>query len=243
MRLTVLGCAGSFPGPDSPCSSYLVETDGFRLLVDLGSGALSALQRHIGLYDVDAVVLSHLHPDHWFDLCPYMVARQYGGGQPLPPLPVYSPPGLTERLTMAYDQPPDVYDIRPLTAGRLQIGPVAVHVQRVNHPVETYGLRIEHGGRVLTYSADTGPCDALVDLARDADVLLCEASFVSGPGNTRDLHLTGAQAGEHATRAGVGRLLLTHLVAWNDVEQVRAEAAATFTGDLALARPGGVYEI
>jgi ribonuclease BN (tRNA processing enzyme) len=96
---------------------------------------------------------------------------------------------------------------------------------------------------VLAYSADTGPTDALVDLARDADVLLCEASFVSGGDNPEGLHLTGAQAGEHAVRAGARRLLLTHLVAWNDDEEVRAEARSAFPGPLDVVRAGDVYDV
>ena len=93
MRLTVIGCAGSFPGPESPASCYLVEADGFRLLLDFGNGALGVLQRHAGLYDIDAICLSHLHGDHCLDMCSYWVARTYGPGGPLPSIPVYGPAG------------------------------------------------------------------------------------------------------------------------------------------------------
>ncbi|MDQ1641724.1 MAG: hypothetical protein QOJ90_1075, partial [Actinomycetota bacterium] len=110
-------------------------------------------------------------------------------------------------------------------------------------PVEAWGMRLEHGGRVLTYSADTGPTDALVDLARDADVFLCEASFQHGGDNPPDLHLTGREAGEHATRAGARRLLLTHVPPWYDAGQAEAEAGTTFTGPLELAKPGAAYDV
>ena len=93
MRLTVIGCAGSFPGPDSPASCYLVEADGFRMLLDLGNGALGVLQRHAGLYDIDAICLSHLHGDHCLDMSSYWVARTYAPGGPKPPVPVYGPAG------------------------------------------------------------------------------------------------------------------------------------------------------
>jgi ribonuclease BN (tRNA processing enzyme) len=138
----------------------------------------------------------------------------------------------------------DVYDFRTLTGGSFEIGPFSVTVERVNHPVETYGVRLEHAGRVLTYSADTGMCDALGRLAAGADLFLCEASYLDGPGNPPDLHLTAREAGEAATKAGVGRLLLTHLIsAWGDGEETYRAAAEAFTGPVELVRPGARYEI
>lgn len=242
MRLTVLGCAGSFAGPDSACSAYLVEADGFQLLVDIGSGAFGALQRYADPERIDAVALSHLHLDHWADLSGMEVFRSYHPGGPLPELPVWGPGGLAGSIEQVLG-PGAPFALRSLVGGEQQIGPFQVTAVRMNHPVQTFGLRLEHDGRVLAYSADTGPCDALVELARGADLLLCEASYVEAGDNAPDVHLTGGQAGEHATRSGVDRLLLTHLVSWNDVEQVRTEAAATFAGELAIARPGGVHEI
>jgi ribonuclease BN (tRNA processing enzyme) len=125
----------------------------------------------------------------------------------------------------------------------MEIGPLRVTAAHMNHPVETFGFRLEHAGRSLAYSADTGPADALVGLARDADVLLCEASFAepAGVGATalpENLHLTGRQAGQHAARAGVGQLVLTHLVPWNDQSQTLDEAGQAFTGPLTLAASG-----
>jgi ribonuclease BN (tRNA processing enzyme) len=248
MRLTVLGCAGSFPGPESPCSCYLVEAAGFRLLLDFGSGALSTLQRFHGLHAVDAILLTHLHADHFFDACQYVVARRYSPSGPLPPIPVYAPAGAPERLATAYGGPDesleDVYTFYALQPGMFPIGPFEVTVDRVIHPVETYGVRIEHNGRVLTYSADTAPCDALVRLAQGADTFLCEASYLDGEDNPPDLHLTGREAGEQATKAGVGRLLLTHLVtAWGSEAETREAASSTFSGPVEIVRPGCRYEI
>ena len=248
MRLTVIGCSGSFPGPDSPGSCYLVEADGFRLLLDLGNGALGVLQRYCGLYDVDAVCLSHLHADHCLDLCSYTVARLYAAGGAQPPIPVYGPPGTAERMTRAYSMEPGpevraAFDFRTLAAESRGIGPFAVTTDHVNHPVETFGFRFEHGGHSLVYSADTGEAPALENLARDADLLLCEASFLDGPDLPPDLHLTGRQAGEHAKRAGVGSLLLTHLVPWNDRDASMAEASAAFDGPVTLAVSGHVVDL
>jgi ribonuclease BN (tRNA processing enzyme) len=248
MRLTVLGCAGSFPGPDSACSAYLVEAAGFRLLVDFGSGSLSALQRYAGLNAVDAILLTHLHCDHMLGACDYVVVRRYGPNGALPPVPVYAPAGAPDRIAAAYsaDEGPvdDVYTFYGLQPGTFPIGPFTVTVDRVNHPVETYGVRLEHDGRVLCYSSDTAPCDALLRLAHGADVFLCEASYLEGDRNPPDLHLTGRDAGEVATKAGVGRLLLTHLVAaWGSEAATQDEAEAGFAGPVDVVRPGARYEI
>jgi ribonuclease BN (tRNA processing enzyme) len=248
MRLTVLGCAGSFPGPESACSAYLVEADGFRLLVDFGSGSLSALQRYAGLKAVDAIILSHLHCDHMMDAVTYVVVRRYAPEGPLPPLPVYAPAGAPERLAAAYssDEGPldDVYTFYGLQPGSFPIGPFTVTVDRVNHPVETYGVRLEYNGRVLAYSGDSAPCEALLRLAQGADLFLCEASYLDGVDNPPDLHLTGREAGEIATKAGVRRLLLTHLVtAWGSEAETLESAVSSFQGPVEIARPGARFDI
>ncbi len=247
MRLTILGCAGSFPGPSAPCSSYLLEADGFRLLVDFGTGSLSALQRYHSMTGIDAVLLSHLHADHILDACSYIVVRRYAPDGPYPPLPLYGPPGVAARIAGAYGEDSgldDVYDFHELSPGTLHIGPFTVTVDRVNHPVETYGMRFEHGGRVLAYSADTAPCDALLRLAHKADLFLCEASYPDGAENPPGLHLTGREAGETATKAGVTRLVLTHLVpAWCPEDNVVESATAAFAGPIEIARSGARYDV
>ncbi|WP_214106552.1 MBL fold metallo-hydrolase [Acrocarpospora catenulata] len=249
MRLTIVGCSGSFPGPDSPSSCYLLEAEGFRLLLDFGSGALGPLQRHIGLYDVDAIGLSHLHADHCLDLCPYHVVRTYSMEGPFPKVPVYAPDGAARRLNAAYGMPEEPvmensFDFIPLAPGRWEIGPFEVTTARVNHPVETYGFRVSHGGRSVVYSGDTGESPELVRLAKEADLLLCEASFVDLPNLPVDLHLSGRQAAEHAAKAGVGQLVLTHLVPWFDHDRVLAEAGGGgFAGGIELARSGAVYDL
>jgi ribonuclease BN (tRNA processing enzyme) len=248
VKLTVVGCSGSFPGPESPASCYLVEADGFRLLLDLGSGALGALQRHIGVADVDAVALTHLHPDHCLDMCSYYVARRYHPGGPLPRIPVYGPSSTPARLARAYDVPAApgmtgqfVFSRYP--DGVFEVGPFRVSAVPVSHPVETYGLRVEHGGRVLAYSGDSAPCDGLVRVAKGADTFLCEASFHEGRDTVPDLHMNGRQAAEHATRAGAGRLLITHIPPWNDPRRTLAEASQAYDGPTDLARPDATYDI
>ena len=190
MKLTVIGSSGSFGGPGNPCSSYLVEHDGHRVLLDFGNGALGELQRYGDIYDLQAVILSHLHADHCVDMCGYYVARKYRpGGEPLPLLPVWGPSGTRERIAKAYDtddaECESVFTFRDVlegapegaTGNTFETGPFTVRVTRVDHPVEAYAIRLEAGGHTLVYSGDTGPCAALDHLAKGADLLLAEASF------------------------------------------------------------------
>ena len=249
MRVTVIGCSGSFPGPESPASCYLIEAEGFSLLLDMGNGAVGTLQRYHDVLDIDAICLTHLHPDHCLDLCVYWITRTYCPGGPAPRIPVYGPAGTREHMIKAYELDPnpgmtDTFDFRVLTPGSERIGPFTVTTARMNHPVEAYGLRIEHRGRSLTYSGDTGPTSALVELARDCDLLLCEAAFVQQPNLPPDMHLTGREAAEHASRAGARRLVLTHLLPWNDPAQTLTEAkGGDYVGSIELAEVGAVYEL
>lgn len=234
MKVTVVGCAGTYPGPESPCSSYLFEHDGFRLLVDAGNGSTGTLQRFCGLTGIDAVAISHLHGDHFLDLVTYTYARRYHPDGPVPTLPVHGPTGIAATMAGAFGRPvadllDEVYQFGELTdGGEIGIGPFTLATRRVDHPVETNAMRISAGGRSIAYSADTARCDALVELARGADVLLCEASYLDGEDNPPGIHMTGSEAGEVASRADVGRLVLTHLVPWGDADRSLAEASGTF---------------
>jgi ribonuclease BN (tRNA processing enzyme) len=251
MRLTVVGCSGSFPGPDSPASCYLLEADHdgrtWRILLDLGSGALGVLQRHVDPLTVDAVLLSHLHADHCLDLCGYYVLRRYHPAGQQPRIPVWGPVGTADRMARAYDLPDEPgmheeFDFR-VYDGPLTLGPFSVEPVQVDHPVPAYGLRVTADGVTLGYSGDTGPCPGLDEIARDADLLLAEASFRSGVDNPAHLHLTGAQCGEAATRGGARRLMLTHVPPWYDAADALAEAKGTYTGPISLARSGESHEI
>ena len=242
MQVTIVGWAGSFPGPDSPASCYLIETGDFRLVLDLGNGALGALQRYTALSDVDAICLSHLHADHCMDMLGYSVFQNYHPAGPRRRIPVYGPSGTEERLALALGSHSksmaEAFEFATLAPGSIEIGPLTITTALMRHPVETFGFRIEHAGQVVAYSADTGPCNELVTLARGADLLLAEASYVDGPDLPADLHLTARQAAEHAARAGVAELVLTHLVPWNDPAVSHAQAAAAYDGRLRLARSG-----
>ncbi|MBA2389597.1 MAG: MBL fold metallo-hydrolase [Geodermatophilaceae bacterium] len=249
MKLTVVGCSGSGPGPDSPASCYLIEQDGFRLVLDLGNGSLGQLARYTDIRTIDAVVLSHLHADHCLDACALMVVHRFHpAGRPAP-ISMLGPRGTTERLLAADAGSPslhDVFTVADLSPGARELGPFRLEAARVNHPVETYALRVTTEGRSLTYSADTGECPALIELARDTDLLLCEASFVEPAAHERsnppNVHLSGRQAGEHAAAAGVGRLLLTHIPMWIDPARVLTEASGTFPA-AELVHSGSTYDL
>ena len=245
MRLTVIGCAGSYPNAESPASCYLVEHDGHRILLDLGNGSFGVLQRHLDLTwpgALDAVILSHCHIDHCADLGSLYVQRQYAPVRATEPLLVLGPSDARARAVAMYGKSDEAgldsqFDFRTFPRGPLEVGPFTIEAVRAAHPVESFCIRVTAGGRSLVYSGDTGPTPNLVELARGADLALFEASFV-GDDNPSGVHLTGADAGRIATEAGVGMLVLTHLVAWNDDEQVATEARAHFAGPLELARSG-----
>ena len=255
MRLTVVGCSGSYPGPDSPASCYLLEADDphdpagrtWRVLLDLGSGALGALHRHADPLSVDAVLLSHLHADHCLDLSGYYVLRKYHPAGPQPRIPVWGPVGTADRMARAYDLPLDPgmhheFDFR-VWAGPVEVGPFTVTPMPMVHPVAAFGLRVSAHGKTVAYTGDTGPTPALDELARNADLFLAEASFRAGDDNPPDLHLTGTDGGAAAARAGAKRLVLTHVPPWFDPEDALAEATAVYDGPIELARCGSVYEL
>lgn len=258
MRLTVLGCSGSGPGPDSPASGYLLAAGDTRLVLDLGNGSFGVLQRHLDPWLLDAVVLSHLHADHCADMSGLVVHRRYHPLRPaeVAPLPVFGPADTATRLALAYAPSPeergstdlsDVLMFRKAADGGL-VADVTLRTAPVDHPVEAYAVRVEHGGRSLVYSGDTGPCAALVELAEGADVLLCEASWPHVvPGRWTEppagLHMSGRQAGEHAAGAGVGRLLLTHVPTWCDPGALLAEAQEAFDGPVEVVVPDATYDV
>lgn len=251
MRLTVVGCSGSVPGPDSPASCYLLEHEGVRILLDLGNGALGPLASFVDLCEIDAVLVSHLHADHCIDLTSAYVARRYGPRLVPPPLPVYGPAGTAGRIARAY------------SAGRgtggmakgfsffdygapeeiIEIGPFRITTTVVAHPVTCHAIRVSAGGRTLVYSGDTGPTEALVELSRGAHVALYEASGLAEQPMPADLHLRAHEAAEHARDAGVERLILTHLVPWIDPNMIFAQGRAVFGADTLLARTGLVVDV
>lgn len=255
MKVTVIGCSGSFAGPDSSASCYLVEAPlpaepgrTWRILLDLGSGALGALHRHADPLSIDAVLITHLHADHFFDISGYYVLRKYHPKGPQPPIPVWGPRATRSRVARAYGLPKDPgmneeFTFKRLRKGPMEIGPFTVTALRMDHPVEAYGFRVEYDGRVLAYSGDTARCDALVELARDADLLLAEAAFRDDVDNPPHIHMTGSDAAGVAQEARVGMLVLTHIPPWHDRQDAMHEAAGRYDGPVLLASEGSTYQV
>jgi ribonuclease BN (tRNA processing enzyme) len=253
MIVTVVGCSGSIAGPDSAASCYLLEAhDGarpWRIVFDLGSGAIGPLQRYVDLATLDAVVLSHAHPDHAADAQALSVALRYGYPDPSrPALPLYGPVGIGEVVSEPEAATPfAITELRPTSTSTvsLTIGPLAITVAPAWHPVSALAFRVEgpgeDGGRVtLAYTGDTDRTAVIGTLAAGVDVLLAEAGWAQGatPLGREGVHLTGRQTGELARDAHAGRLVATHIPPWGDREATAAQARAVFAGPVDLATAG-----
>ncbi len=241
VRVTVLGSSGSYPGGGRACSSYLVTSGGYRLLLDCGNGALSNLPCDHA--DIDAIVLSHTHPDHCVDIFGMDIALRYG---PRPStVDVYAPAGAGEQLSQLLV--PDSREAFLATCrfhevgdgDALELGPASASFRRVAHPVEAVASRLEVDGRILAYSGDSGPTPALVASAKDADLFMCDSSWPERAGPyPPGVHCTGLEAGEMAAQAGAARLLVTHVQPQFDPAELAAEAASVFDGEIIVARDG-----
>ena len=242
MRLTVLGGSGAWPAAGGACSGYLVEQDGFRLLLDPGFATVPRLLGLIAAAEVDAVLVTHGHPDHCADLNPLLRARKLTGGSPV--LPVHALPGALDAV-LALDEPQMLagqYELHEL--GRTEaVGPFQVRTVPLPHFVPNLGVRLGAGGAALAYTGDAAPDGGVVELARDADLLLAEASFADGvPEALAGGLSSAADAGRQAARAGARRLVLAHLFPTTDPEAARAAATAAFPGPVEVAAPGLVVD-
>jgi ribonuclease BN (tRNA processing enzyme) len=219
LTLTVLGTASPHPGPDRPCSGYLVSGGGAEVWVDAGPGTFAALQRHTDPARLTAIWISHLHADHSADLLAAAYAFAFGGMTPPAPVPVYAPQDCARRLAGFFGRPDvdflkAVFDFRDLYDGHdVRHWNLRLTSRAVVHDTEAYGLRAECQGSVLAYSGDSGPCPALTELAIGADLFLCEADIDAQGGGERfrQVHLTPEDAGRVARDARVRELLVTHV--------------------------------
>ncbi len=241
MRLTVLGGRGAWPDAGQACSGYLVEHEGFRLLLDPGYAIVPRLFELVSPDAVDAVYVSHGHPDHCADLNPLLRARALRA-DPAPALPVYAPSDALAAV-LALDRPGTLdaaYTLHEFTPGdSLEFGPFRADTRLLPHSRPNAGIRLTAGDRVLAYTGDTGPSAELPGLAHQADVLLADASYVNAPPQELRPHLFSArQAGQLAAHAGVGRLLLTHLMPGTDTAVALGVAAREYDGPIAIATSG-----
>ncbi len=242
LALTVLGCDGSYAGPGGACSGYLVESGGTSLWLDAGPGTLANLQRHLDLDTLDAVVLTHAHPDHWVDVLPYHNVVRYL--RPRTGVAVFSPPEvrrLAAEVNGSLDPAFDWTEVH--NASTAQVGALQLTFSRTDHPPETLAVRIDDAtGAAMGYSADTGPGWSVSELGRGLDLVLCEASLAP-EAERRVQHLTAAQAGTSARAAGAHHLIITHLQPGVDADRSRADASATFGLPVDVAAIGQRYEV
>ena len=246
VRFTVLGRGGAWPEAGQACSGYLVEYDGFRLVLDLGYATVPRLLEYLAAESVDAVVVSHGHPDHCADLNPLLRARALGDSPALP-LPVYSPPGALDAV-LALDRPgmlSDAYELREFSPGDgFEIGPFRVDTRLLPHWVTNAGIRLTAGGTALAYTGDSGPSPEIARLSRGADMLLAEASYVDRvPEDARDYLSSARQAGRYAADAEVGRLLLTHLLPGTSTTAAGDAAAESYPGRIDVATGGRTVDL
>ena len=246
MKLTVLGGAGAWPPAGGACSGYLIEHAGFRLLVDPGYAILPRLLELVTAEAVDAVLVSHGHPDHVADLNPLLRARTLRD-VPAPPLPTYALPDAL-RAVMALDRPgmlDDALDLHEFGAGdAFAIGPFGVESRSLPHFLPNAGVRLSAGERSITYTGDAGPSDDLVELAGGTGLLLGEATYVERvPEGSAGWLNSALEVGRQARRADAARLVLTHLQPGTDADASRSAAGRSFDRSIEVATPGLVVEI
>jgi ribonuclease BN (tRNA processing enzyme) len=246
MRILVLGGCGAWPAAGQACSGYVLQHDGFQLLVDPGYATLPRLLERTRAELVDAVVISHGHPDHCADLNPLLRARQLGGSAP-DALPVYALRGAVDPV-LGLDRPgmlDDAYRLQQIEPElHLEIGPFEVETVLLPHFVFNLGLRVRAGPSVLAYTGDTGPSPNLSPLARGADIFLAEATYPERVPADAARYLSSAlQAGEVAAQSSVRHLLLTHLLPGTDPAEAEAAARITYGGSVSVARAGMTVDV
>jgi ribonuclease BN (tRNA processing enzyme) len=243
LTLTVLGTSSPFPLPAQPCSGYLLRTAEATVWVDAGSGTMAEIQRYVPLEEIDGIWISHLHPDHCSDLLAVYQWRN-NAATPMAPLPVYGPPDWLRHIEGFLPSPRpgllrSLFEVHDLDDDRaIIIGDLQVTSRLVTHSVPTFGLRADHASGSLAYSGDSGPCQALRQLAQDADLLLCESGTRQRPPGQPAYHCTPEEAGDIATAARAGQLVLTHLASGLSETDAVDRARTAYTGPITIAQSG-----
>lgn len=244
--MTVVGSSSSIPRPDRACSSYLVQDDETSVVLDLGTGAFGNLRRHVDYDRLDAIVISHMHADHFIDLIPLRYALCYGPFRRKHKLPLYLPPDgerMLHQLVGAFadegggDFITQVFEVHTYDpSAPLAIGAGEIHFALTSHYIPAFAMRYERHGQSLTYSADTAPDERIVDLARGSDLFICEATLLADDVE-RGMrgHSSGREAGQMAQAAGVHRLVLTHYAECATARDLDEGARDCFSGEILVA--------
>ncbi|WNF35903.1 MBL fold metallo-hydrolase [Bacillaceae bacterium IKA-2] len=244
MKLTVIGQWGAYPEKNEATSCYLLEHDGFKLLIDCGSGALSQLQNFCSLAELNAVIISHYHHDHWADIGPLqysrLVDRQLKNTDK--PLAIYGHP-YEQAEFQKLAKPPHVLSFIYNESDYSSIGPFRITFLETDHPAKCFAMRFEIAGKVIVYTADSSYKPDFSIFAKDADILISETSFYADQDAKQYGHMTSLEAATIAKQANVQTLILTHLPHFGDHQQLIKEAKSIFAGEVALARKGLTYEL
>jgi ribonuclease BN (tRNA processing enzyme) len=242
---TVLGSCGAWPEPGRACAGFLVSHNGYRVVLDLGYAALPRLLEHCPDGAVDAVVVTHAHPDHCVDVSGLARVLHYAGDTPRPKTPLYCAPGVLDVLATLEPRPhpSTVFEVHEL-AGTRELGPFTVETYRLPHHVPNFGVRLSAPGITVAYTGDSGPSPVLAELGRDADLLISDATL-QGPSPESEPRyvMTAAEAGYWASRAGAKRLLLTHFWPGSDRSVSVKEAQEVFGGEVIAAEEGLVITL
>ena len=260
LTLTILGASPAAPNPGGACSGYLLRQGETAVLMDCGAGTAGRIAQHVAPNRLNGVVISHLHPDHYFDLVQVYYMLKFGEPRPadLPPrVPLFLPPGGQEFMRkfgkLISDRPAmleDIYDVRDYAADcEIDVGGLPFTFHRVQHYIMSHAMRVRSAsGAVLTFSSDVAPCPPLIEAARDAALFMCESAMLEAAQDEANPalrgHMSAAEAGEAAKQAGAKRLLITHYRSSpkHDAHHL-AEASATFEGPVDLAREGQTYVV
>ena len=243
LGLTVLGCSGSYPSSECPCSGYLVSYGDTHLAVDLGPGCLSNMQHHLELPELSGVVLSHAHPDHWVDLTGLHVALKYRyGREGLPVWGTHENRGMAQLVTGSIEP---TFEWHVTGDGdEFAVGPLRVRLDRTDHYIETHAVRVDApDGTSLAYSADTGPDWSFDRLAQGVDLALVEATYGTDVEAEGIKHLSARQAGAMARSAGARRLVLTHMWPGSDPQVHVRNGSDAYGAPVTLATPHERYDL
>jgi ribonuclease BN (tRNA processing enzyme) len=244
MKLTVLGSSGTYPRPGGATNGFLIQEKGVNLVLDLGNGCLSNLLAEVEFTALDAVVITHMHIDHFGDLYPLFYALRFHPDEPWG-LRLVTPAGGLELMGRILGEDSREYLPRVFAAESIKvekgyrIGDMELSFYPTCHMVEGYSVRLEGGDWSMAYSSDSSPCPGLEEAAAQVDLFICEATMpASYVEEASHGHLTSSQAGEAAARAGVKSLLLTHIWPTFEPQDILEEVKDVFKGETALAHEG-----